>query len=225
MAISATLPRQASCFRASCVGDGKPPQLPGHEIHDVVGVALGADAIDVPSPGGRDGVEREQPLLGQRGEELDREERIAAGLLVHQLRQRLRALRLAMQGIGDEPADIVESESGASTISCTRASASRIASSVRMQRVRRADLVVPVGADQQQVPHLRVRDQMLEEVERRGIQPLQIVEEQRERMLLPANTPRKRRNTIWKRFLRVLRRQVRRPAAACRSRAPARERG
>ena len=30
---------------------GEPLQLPGHEIHHVVGVALGADAIDVPLPG------------------------------------------------------------------------------------------------------------------------------------------------------------------------------
>jgi hypothetical protein len=32
--------------------------------------------------------------------------------------------------------------------------------------VRGTDLVVPVGADQQQVPHFRVRNQMLKEVER-----------------------------------------------------------
>ena len=38
------------------------------------------------------------------------EERIAASLLLHQLRQGPRMLRLAMQGIGDEPADIVEPE-------------------------------------------------------------------------------------------------------------------
>ena len=54
--------------------------------HHVVGVALGADAIDVPLPGWCDWVEREQLLLGQLREELDREERISAGLLLHQLR-------------------------------------------------------------------------------------------------------------------------------------------
>ena len=66
--------------------------------------------LDVPLPGCVSRVEREQSFLGQRREELDREERIASGLLVHQLRQRLGALRLAVQGIGDEPADIVEPE-------------------------------------------------------------------------------------------------------------------
>jgi len=43
--------------------------------------------------------------------------------------------------------------------------------------VRGADFVVAVCADEQQVPQLRVRDEMLEHLERRGIQPLQIVEE------------------------------------------------
>jgi hypothetical protein len=37
-------------------------------------------------PSRRDWVEREQLLFGQRGEELDRKERIASGLLLHQLR-------------------------------------------------------------------------------------------------------------------------------------------
>ncbi len=91
-------------------GSGEPLQLSGHEIHHVVGVALGANVIDVPAPGGCDGVEREQTLFGQCREKLDREERIAAGLLVHQLRQGLRALRLAVQGIGNELSHIGERE-------------------------------------------------------------------------------------------------------------------
>ena len=48
------------------------------------------------------------------------------------------------------------------------------------------DLIVPVGADQQQVPHLRVRDKMFDQVKGRGVQPLQIIEEQRERVLRPS---------------------------------------
>ena len=46
------------------LGGGREPlQLPDHKIRDVVGVALGEDAIDVPSPGPRDRVEREQPFF------------------------------------------------------------------------------------------------------------------------------------------------------------------
>ena len=75
--------------------------------------------------------------------------------------------------------------------------------------MRGTDLVVPVGADQQQVPHLRVRHQMLEQVERCCIQPLQIVEEQRERMLLACEHAEEAPENHLEAVLRVLRRQVR----------------
>ena len=56
-----------------------------------------------------------------------------------------------MQGLGDEPADIVQPEGGQHNLldPCTGVS-SRIASSVRMSGWRRGDLVVPVRPDQQQ---------------------------------------------------------------------------
>jgi hypothetical protein len=72
-------------FQGFLSGGGEPLQLPGHEIHHVVGIAPSADAFYVPLPSRRNWVEREQPLFGQRGKELDRKERIAAGLLLHQL--------------------------------------------------------------------------------------------------------------------------------------------
>src|SRR5262249_52295091 len=51
--------------------------------------------------------------------------------------------------------------------------------------MRRRDFVVTVGADQQQMPHARFGGQMFEQVERRGIQPLQVIEKQRERAFGP----------------------------------------
>jgi hypothetical protein len=54
-----------------------------------------------------------------------------------------------------------------------------------------------------------VRDQVLEEVERRCIKPLQIVEEQRERVLLPREYAEKAPENHLEAVLRVLRRQVR----------------
>src|SRR6202166_2211830 len=77
------------------------------------------------------------------------------------------------------------------------------------ERMSEIDLVVPVGADQQQVPHLRVRDQMLDEVERRGIQPLQIIEEQRERMLLAREGAEEAPEHHLEAVVCVLRRQLR----------------
>ena len=59
------------------------------------------------------------------------------------------------------------------------------------------------------MPHLSVRDQVLEEVERRGIQPLQIVKKQRERVLLPREDAEEAAEHHLKAVLRVLRRQLR----------------
>jgi hypothetical protein len=97
-------------------------------------------------PGSRDWAEREQPLVGQRGKELNREEWIASSLFMYQLRQGPRALRLAMQGIGDEPPDIVEPERCQHNLMQPRTSVTDRFKSPH-QRMRRADLVVPVGPD------------------------------------------------------------------------------
>ena len=74
--------------------------------------------------------------------------------------------------------------------------------------MRGTDLVVPVSADQQQVPHFRVRDQMLEQIERRCIQPLQIIEEQREWLLRPGERAEESPENQLEAVLRISRRQV-----------------
>jgi hypothetical protein len=103
-------------------------------------------------------------------QELDGEERIAAGVLLHELRQRPRAPELAVQSIGDEPADILEPEGRQHHLLHLRIGlADRLERA--HQRMRGVDLIFTVGADQKQVSHLRMRDQVLEQVERRGIQP------------------------------------------------------
>src|SRR3984957_12640610 len=96
----------------------------------MIGVVPGADAIDVPLPGERDGIEREEPFIGQRREELDREERIATGLRLHEFR--LKAARSGGQRRASATSrPISSSPTGASTTSWTRPPAPRIASSVR----------------------------------------------------------------------------------------------
>jgi len=57
--------------------------------------------------------------------------------------------------------------------------------------------------------HLRVRDQVLEQVERRAIQPLQIVKEQRERVLLACEHTEEAPKYHLEAVLGLLRRQVR----------------
>ena len=52
-------------------------------------------------------IEREQALLGERVKKLNDEERIAGGLLVHKLRQRCGALRLAAKRIRNQLPEVL----------------------------------------------------------------------------------------------------------------------
>ena len=60
-------------------------QLSDHELHDVVGVAFGVNAIQVPHPAAFTVAEAEQAFLSQSGNELDGEEGIARSLLMNQV--------------------------------------------------------------------------------------------------------------------------------------------
>src|SRR5260370_38369421 len=93
-------------------------------------------------------------------------------------------LGLATHGLGDGLVDMVESERGQHNLLSPRAS---FADSLQrpQKRVRGTDLVVPVGADQHQVPHVGIRNQALQQLKSCRVQPLQIVEEQSKRMLWP----------------------------------------
>src|SRR6202051_4244627 len=112
-----------------------------------------------------------------------------------------------MQRIGDELADIVESERRQHDLLDSR---SGFADSIERapKRVSGTDLVVPVDRAQQQVPHFRVRNQMLKEVERCCVQPLQIIEEQSERVLLAGKRPEEAAENHLEAVLGVLRRKV-----------------
>src|SRR5271168_445413 len=59
------------------------------------------------------------------------------------------------------------------------------------------------------MPHIRMRDQVLDEVERRRVQPLQIIEEQRERVLLAREHAKETPENHLKAILGVLWGQVR----------------
>src|SRR5246127_5469537 len=112
-----------------------------------------------------------------------------------------------MHGIGDERADIVEPERRQHNLLALRSGFAE-----RLQRphkrVRRANLVIPVGSDQQHVSYLRMRNQTLKEVERCCIQPLEIIKKEGERMFGPGEcseeTPEHQLETV----LRILRRHV-----------------
>ena len=129
-------------------------------------------------------IEGEQSLFGERRNELNGEERIAAGLLVHQLRERRGALRLAAKRIRDQLPEMLTGERRKRDLR-TLPPAVLIASSLRISGWAAVDFVVAIGADQHQVLHIRLGQQILEQIERRRVEPLQVVEEQRQRMFRP----------------------------------------
>ena len=75
--------------------------------------------------------------------------------------------------------------------------------------MRRADLVVTIGADQQQMPQVGPGQQILEQVQHGRIEPLQVVEEQRQRMIRPGEDPDEAANDELEAALRVLGRNLR----------------
>src|SRR5260370_22964128 len=60
--------------------DGQSGQSSDHEVHHIVGVPLGAKTIELPVPARRVMIEAQQPLFGERRNELHGEKRMAAGL-------------------------------------------------------------------------------------------------------------------------------------------------
>ena len=158
-------------------------------------------------------IEGEQSFLGERRQELNGEERIAGGLLVHQLRERRSALRLAAKSIRNQLPKVLTGERRKHDL--LHLSASGLDGvELAHQRMGRSDFVVPVGADQQQVLHIRPGQQVLEQIERRRVEPLQVVEEQRQRMLRPREHADEAPEHQLEAALRVLRRQAQEPAAA-----------
>ena len=101
---------------------------------------------------------------------------------MHMPHERFQPRRVLVKTLGDEPAQISGGQRAKYDISHDR---SLVADRVQHphERMGRAHLVVPVCADQQQVPDLRVSDQVLYQLEGGCIQPLQVVEEERKRVL------------------------------------------
>ncbi len=195
-------------FQRLLRGGGQTVELAKHEFDHVVGEFLGADAADVPGPGAGVRIEREQALVGQHGDELDREEGIAAGFFAYQFCQAPRVFSLAVQSIGDEPFDVVQPERCEHDVAHRHYAGAAHRVQRARQRMQGVDLAIPERADQQQGVQVRIVDQIGQQVERGSIQPLQIIQEQHERMLRPREHAQKAPKHGLKTVLRFLRRQL-----------------
>ena len=127
---------------------------------------------------------------------------------MHEPRERLGALRPAVEGVGDEPTDLLEAEGGQYDVLHGGPGLAKRPQRLH-QRMRGTDLVVPVRADQQERPHLGPADEVCEQRQGRGVQPLQIVEEEGERVLGSSEHADESTEDQLKAVLRVLRRELR----------------
>ena len=158
-------------------------------------------------------IEDEQSLLSERGKKLKHEERIAGGLRVHQLRQRRGVLKLAAKRVGNQPPDVFMVEGPEPDLADPRPGASD-GCQLPHQRMGGVDLVVAIGADQQQMSNVRLGQQILDAGR---ASPRPAIEDRRGRA--PADVPAgehadEATEHELKPPLRLLRRKLRRRAAA-----------
>src|SRR6266851_4603892 len=94
---------------------------------------------------------------------------------------------------------------GASLTSCTRVP-DRL--ELQHQRMGGADFIVAIRTDQHEVPQIRPGEHVLEQIERRGVEPLQIVEKERQRMFGFSENPDESPQHELEQALRVLGREI-----------------
>src|SRR3984885_422056 len=181
---------------------------PGHpvnqKVHHIIGVTLAANAIEIPRPARRIMIEVEQALFGERVKKLNDEERIAGGLLLYQLRQRRDMGRIAAKRIRDQLLEVVTGERfQVDLLNQSSGLADRI--ELASQRMHGVALVVQISADQHQVLQIRPDQQILQQIESRSIEPLQIVEKERQRMFRPGKHTNESAEHKLETVLRLLR--------------------
>jgi hypothetical protein len=113
-----------------------------------------------------------------------------------------------MQGIGDELAHLVQTKRGQRNLMDRDSSLADFRQRPH-ERMRGAYLVVPVCTDEKEVSHFIVGDQVLEEIERRGVQPLEVVEEKREWVFWSGEDPKQPSEDHLKAVLCIPRRKLR----------------
>jgi hypothetical protein len=104
---------------------GQRPQLPRHQVDDVVRDLGALDAGEVDAPGAGGMVELEEAVGVQRFQELGGEERVPSGLAEHKLGEGIGVAVVASQGVPDEEPRVVTPEVREDDLHRALASASR----------------------------------------------------------------------------------------------------
>src|SRR5262249_52492428 len=121
---------------------------------------------------------------------------------VHQPRKR-RTFRPAAKGVRYELSDMPSGERPKRDLLYPAASGlDRL--ELAHKRMRCSDFVITVSADEEKIAEIGPAQQVFEQVERRCVEPLQVIEEQRQGMFRPSEDPDKLPKHHLKTPLRVL---------------------
>src|ERR1700716_4204244 len=127
---------------------------------------------------------------------------------MHQLREGCSTLRFAAERIRNQLGEVFAGERRKRDLLYPR---TRGLDGLKLahQRMHGIDLIVPISADQHQVLQIRSGQEILQQVERRRIEPLEVVEKQRERVLGSSEYADKPPEHQFETPLRVLRLKIR----------------
>lgn len=182
-----------------CVGDGAETgellqslprtfrtanQLLNHEVNHIVGVPLRMKALEVPGPSPPPVIKGQEPLVGKRVKKLDNEERIPLGFRLHQACKRIGLFRVAPERVRDKVSEVRGRQGRQLDVLHSSGCADRL--QLAHERMRCGDLIIAECADEEEIAEIGPAQQMFQKVERRRIEPLQVVEEQREGMFRPS---------------------------------------
>src|SRR4051794_35759110 len=152
-------------------------------------------------------IEGEQAPFDKRKQELDREERIAAGLVMDELREWRGALRRAVKRVRQQLPEIILAKRRKRDLHDLASRRPDLPEHAG-QSMSDVDLIGAISADQHEVLQMRPGQQIIEQHERRRIKPLQIIEEEHQRMVLARKHPDKALEHVMEAALRLLQRKL-----------------
>ncbi|HEU4577364.1 MAG TPA: hypothetical protein VFS67_03845 [Polyangiaceae bacterium] len=165
-------------------GRGQPIEREHHQVEHVVGDRSALDFCFVPCPAPSIRKKAEQALRMHQVQKAPDEEGITGGFAQDQIGQELQPRAVFAEGVGSELRDGARAQ----LLQVNRVGlTSGLAQPRQRQRERMggADLAVAIGADQQQVVAGGVAHPLFEQLQRCCVHPLQVVEEEDQRMLGP----------------------------------------
>ena len=174
------------------------------QIDDVIRDGQRLNIVDAPLPGLGGGVECEQFLLMERRKEMGDKKRISPRLESNEFRQISDILTILMKCIGDQVRHGFIGERRHVDIPDQAAVFDHSIQGDR-EGVRFVDFIFPVSPDEQEMMQLAPAHDEFDQFKRRLVHPLQVVQENHERMRLPAENTHEIEENAVKTVLRLVR--------------------